>query len=212
MCCHRRWPSMQARHPAADAFLTGVLAVAVASPVHCPLHGCLARAGRHLARGRRRWPSLHCWAWGWHCRICWPAWCLGLPGPCHARAAGWTPCAGSWHFPMFATVVWLVWVLGQQSGINGAGALLALLVALALVVWTLGLAGRTRAVLASHAVGAGLCAVWPGASRRMWCGRTHDSTGSSLAAALAGLGTRPGGADHRTPGSRCSWISPPPGA
>jgi thiol:disulfide interchange protein len=35
-------------------------------------------------------------------------------------------------FPMFATVVWLVWVLGQQTGIDGAGALLALLVALAL--------------------------------------------------------------------------------
>jgi thiol:disulfide interchange protein len=31
-------------------------------------------------------------------------------------------------FPMFATVVWLVWVLGQQTGIDGAGALLALLV------------------------------------------------------------------------------------
>ena len=28
-------------------------------------------------------------------------------------------------FPMFATVAWLVWVLGQQSGIDGAGALLA---------------------------------------------------------------------------------------
>jgi thiol:disulfide interchange protein len=24
-------------------------------------------------------------------------------------------------FPMFATVVWLVWVLGQQTGIDGAG-------------------------------------------------------------------------------------------
>ena len=35
-------------------------------------------------------------------------------------------------FPMFATVAWLVWVLGQQSGIDGAGALLALLVALSM--------------------------------------------------------------------------------
>ena len=31
-------------------------------------------------------------------------------------------------FPMFATVAWLVWVLGQQSGIDGAGSLLGLLV------------------------------------------------------------------------------------
>jgi thiol:disulfide interchange protein len=41
-------------------------------------------------------------------------------------------------FPMLATVVWLVWVLGQQSGIDGAGALLILLVGLAMVVWALG--------------------------------------------------------------------------
>jgi thiol:disulfide interchange protein DsbD len=52
-------------------------------------------------------------------------------------------------FPMFATVVWLVWVLGQQSGIDGAGALLALLVAASSVVWSLTLRGRTRIVMAS---------------------------------------------------------------
>jgi thiol:disulfide interchange protein len=49
-------------------------------------------------------------------------------------------------------VVWLVWVLGQQSGINGAGALLALLVALALVIWSLTLTGRTRLVVATVSV------------------------------------------------------------
>ncbi len=47
-------------------------------------------------------------------------------------------------FPMFATVVWLVWILGQQSGINGAATLLGLLLLLALLVWSLTLAGRTR--------------------------------------------------------------------
>ena len=52
-------------------------------------------------------------------------------------------------FPMFATVVWLVWVLGQQSGIDGAGALLALLVAGSSLVWAMSLRGRTRIVLAS---------------------------------------------------------------
>ena len=54
-------------------------------------------------------------------------------------------------FPMFATAAWLVWVLGQQSGIDGAGALLALLVALAALAWTLGLHGRTRWVLGALA-------------------------------------------------------------
>jgi thiol:disulfide interchange protein DsbD len=53
---------------------------------------------------------------------------------------------------LFATVAWLVWVLGQQSGIDGAGALLALLVAMSMVVWALTLRGRTRVALASLAV------------------------------------------------------------
>ena len=52
-------------------------------------------------------------------------------------------------FPMLATVVWLVWVLGQQSGMDGAGALLALLLAMSLLAWALGLSGRSRVVLAS---------------------------------------------------------------
>jgi thiol:disulfide interchange protein DsbD len=57
-------------------------------------------------------------------------------------------------FPMFATVAWLVWVLGQQSGIDGAGALLGLLVCLAAIVWALTLQGRTRVVLTSVVVAA----------------------------------------------------------
>jgi thiol:disulfide interchange protein DsbD len=55
-------------------------------------------------------------------------------------------------FPMFATVAWLVWVLGQQSGIDGAGALLALLVAMTMAVWAFTLRGRARAVIAPIAV------------------------------------------------------------
>ncbi len=58
-------------------------------------------------------------------------------------------------FPMFATVAWLVWVLGQQSGIDGAGALLALLVAGSAVVWALTLRGRTRWAVASVLIAAG---------------------------------------------------------
>ncbi len=55
-------------------------------------------------------------------------------------------------FPMFATVVWLVWVLGQQSGIDGAGALLGLLVALAWVVWSFTLPSRSKNVWATLSV------------------------------------------------------------
>jgi len=69
----------------------------------------------------------------------------------------WLPRPGAWMdtfrklmaFPMFATVAWLVWVLGQQSGVDGAGALLALLVALSMLVWALTLRGAGRRVVAA---------------------------------------------------------------
>ena len=38
-------------------------------------------------------------------------------------------------FPMFATVIWLTWVLGQQVGIDGAAALLVTLLSLAIAAW-----------------------------------------------------------------------------
>jgi thiol:disulfide interchange protein DsbD len=63
-------------------------------------------------------------------------------------------------FPMFATVAWLVWVLGQQSGIDGAGALLALLVAFSAVIWSFTLSGRTRIVMASILIAIGIWSVW----------------------------------------------------
>jgi thiol:disulfide interchange protein len=63
-------------------------------------------------------------------------------------------------FPMFATVAWLIWVLGQQSGIDGAGALLALLVLMALVLWSLTLRGRTRTITATLSIALGAAGVW----------------------------------------------------
>jgi len=80
-------------------------------------------------------------------------------------------------FPMFATVVWLVWVLGQQSGINGAGALLALLVLLALAVWSLGLRGLPRRVLVTVSVA--LCMLW------LWAIGPNITTAASLPAAAS---------------------------
>src|SRR5690606_19995648 len=87
---------------------------------------------------------------------------LGLGMALPYLLASWVPAVaralprpGAWMlrfkqflaFPMFATVVWLLWVLGQQSGIDGAAALLMLLVLLALVIWAWGLRGKGRVVL-----------------------------------------------------------------
>jgi thiol:disulfide interchange protein DsbD len=64
----------------------------------------------------------------------WPALAARLPRP--------GPWMGHFRtvmaFPMFATVIWLVWVLGQQVGIDGTAALLGMLLALAFAAWALG--------------------------------------------------------------------------
>jgi thiol:disulfide interchange protein DsbD len=60
-------------------------------------------------------------------------------------------------FPMFATVIWLLWVLGQQTGIDGAMGLLSALLAVTFLVWAWGLPGRARWLLV--ALGAALT-VW----------------------------------------------------
>jgi thiol:disulfide interchange protein DsbD len=151
--------NLQAKHPAADAFLSGVLAVAIASPCSAPFMG--ASLGYAITL-----PALQALA-------IFAALGVGLALPFLAAAwvpavAKWLPRPGAWMdtlrrfmaFPMFATVVWLVWVLGHLSGVNGAGALLALLVALALVVWAFGLKGRSRTVFASISIAIGAAITW----------------------------------------------------
>ena len=139
--------SLQARHPVADSFLTGVLAVAVASPCTAPFMGASLGLTATLP--------------GPQALAVFAALGLGLALPYLAAAfvpavARALPRPGAWMdtlrkfmaFPMLATVVWLVWVLGQQSGIDGAGALLILLVALGMVAWALALAGSARRFMA----------------------------------------------------------------
>jgi thiol:disulfide interchange protein DsbD len=140
-----RLASLQAKNPTIDAFLSGVLATAVASPCTAPFMG----ASLGLALGLPAVQALSVFgAIGLGMAL---PYALASAVPAVARAM---PRPGAWMlgfrqlmaFPMFATVVWLVWVLGQQSGIDGAGALLGLLVLLALLVWALTLTGRPRTV------------------------------------------------------------------
>lgn len=131
------WASAQARHPLADSFLTGVLAVAVASPCTAPFMGASLGAAVTLptAQALAVFAALGLgMALPYLLASAWPAVARLLPRPgvwmAHFKAA--------MAFPMFATVVWLVWVLGQQAGIDGAAALLGLLVVLAFAAWALG--------------------------------------------------------------------------
>jgi thiol:disulfide interchange protein DsbD len=143
--------ALEAKHPVVNAFLSGVLAVAIASPCTAPFMG----ASIGFAIGVPAVQALLVFL------------ALGVGMALPYLAIAWVPAIGrvlprpgAWMdvfrrfmaFPMFATVAWLVWVIGQQSSIDGAGALLALLVVMSMLVWTLTLRGRARAITAAIAV------------------------------------------------------------
>lgn len=143
--------ALEARHPVVNAFLSGVLAVAIASPCTAPFMG----ASIGFAIGVPPLQALLVFV------------ALGVGMALPYLAIAWVPAIGrvlprpgAWMdvfrrfmaFPMFATVAWLVWVIGQQSGIDGAGALLALLVVMSMLVWALTLRGAARAITAGIAV------------------------------------------------------------
>jgi len=137
-----------ARHPLADALLSGVLAVVVAAPCTAPFMG----ASVGLAFTLPAWQGL----------VIFLSLGLGLALPFLLAcwwpvAADWLPRPGAWMetlrqalgFPMLATVVWLLWVLGQQTSIDASAVLLAALIALSGLVWALGLMGGGRHVAAA---------------------------------------------------------------
>ena len=151
--------TLESRHPVGNSFLSGMLAVAIASPCTAPFMG----ASLGLAIGLPAALALAIFA----------AIGVGMALPYLVASlvpavARLLPRPGPWMdvfrklmaFPMFATVAWLVWVLGQQSGIDGAGALLALLVALAMVLWAFTLQGRARAVLGAISVAGFALLAW----------------------------------------------------
>lgn len=141
----------QLQHPAADAFLTGVLAVAVASPCTAPFMGAALGFAFTLP--------------GAQTLLIFAALGLGLALPyllasllpAVARAM---PRPGAWMarlrtvmaFPMFATVLWLLWVLGVQAGVNGVIGLLGLLLAVSFAAWAWAQPGRSRWWLGTPAV------------------------------------------------------------
>jgi thiol:disulfide interchange protein DsbD len=127
----------RARHPVVDSLLTGVLAVAVASPCTAPFMGASLGLAVTLpaAQALAVFGALGLgMALPYLAASAWPALASALPRPGVWMAHFKTLMA----FPMFATVIWLVWVLGQQAGIDGAAALLVLLLALTFAAWALG--------------------------------------------------------------------------
>ena len=170
----------RARHPLADHALTGVLAVAVASPCTGPFMGVALGSALTMPAPQ----ALAVFA----------ALGLGMALPYLLIAAlpgiaRRLPRPGVWMlrfkvamaFPMFATVIWLVWVLGQQTGIDGATALLGVLLATALLCWAIGTPGLGRArglgtTLAAAMWLATLAWAWPGLQEPVAVDKTASAT------------------------------------
>jgi thiol:disulfide interchange protein DsbD len=151
--------TMQLRHPAADAFLSGVLAVAIASPCTAPFMG--ASLGYAIALPAAQALTLFA-ALGIGLALPYllASWFPGL--------TRWLPRPGAWMetlrrfmaFPMWATVVWLLWVLGHLSGVDGAASLAAILLAVALLAWSASQRGHSQSVLLAVSGATLVALVW----------------------------------------------------
>ncbi len=125
------------RHPVVDAFLSGVLAVVVAAPCTAPFMGASVGVAFTLP--------------AWQGLLIFLSLGTGLALPFTLSAwipatAAWLPKPGAWMqvlrqtlaFPMLLTVVWLLWVFSKQAGEEAAALLLAALVLVGGLVWSLG--------------------------------------------------------------------------
>lgn len=162
------------RHPDFDALASGGLAVLVASPCTAPLMGAALGAALTMPTGGTllvfvalalgmalpfallvRYPLLRCW--------------LPRPGPWMVRIKEFLA------LPLYATVVWLAWVLVEQIGSSAVISVGSGIVAIGLLAWALRLAGgwlrRCAVALAlASALGA---AIWPGLPGRE--GRSRET-------------------------------------
>lgn len=153
--------NLRSRTPALDAFFSGIISVLIATPCTAPFMG----AALGVALVMPVWQAL----------LVFLALGVGLALPLVAIAycpalIRWLPKPGAWMdtfrkvmaFPMFATVLWLVWVVGLQTSLEGAIGLLTVLLVLSLLVWVFGHSlqnRRTGAIGIWQKLGVALCLV-----------------------------------------------------
>ncbi len=170
-----------------SSFFSGVLATVVATPCTAPFMG----GALGYAISQPAWESMLVFtvlgagmATPYVLLSLFPALLKRLPRP------------GAWmetlkqvlSFPLFATVIWLVWVFGLQTGIDGAAGLLAAMLFLGIAGWIVGrwnaynISGSMRfatRVLAALAIVAGLAFAWNASAYR-----APAASGSGNGAAL----------------------------
>jgi thiol:disulfide interchange protein len=182
--------SLAQKHGYAGSFFTGVLAMVVATPCTAPFMG--AAIGYALAHSAVVSLAIFT-ALGLGLAVPYlllsynPAWTRLLPKP------------GAWMevlkqataVPIFATVIWLVWVFAQIAGTNALIGLLAAFLLLAVAGWVLGRwPGKTVSGVAAGIVLIGALAV------PVWAVR---SLGSAPAAATASASAAASGWQPFTP-------------
>jgi thiol:disulfide interchange protein DsbD len=201
------WAGAKARHPVVDHFLTGVLAVMVASPCTAPFMGASLGVAMTLPPA----PALGIFvALGLGMAAPYlllslaPAWAARLPRP----GAWMLKVKHAMALPLLATVVWLLWVLGHQAGLDASAALLGLLLVLAFAIgaWSWAAAwGGTARLLARSA------AALTVAAAATWALPLLQQAPPTAAASLGQAGV-PGPAHVAAPGALPSGISGAPGA
>lgn len=159
--------NVQSAHSTLNAALSGVLAVAIASPCTAPFMG--ASLGLAIA-----WPSALAlpifaamglgMALPYLLASLWPRLVSALPRP----GAWMETFRQAMAFPMWATVIWLVWVLGQQTHMDSVATLLALLLGVSLLMWSWAKPQRTRMMASA------LAAMMIGVSGQMLWSQTQQ--------------------------------------
>jgi thiol:disulfide interchange protein DsbD len=161
--------SVRARSGYLDAFLSGALATVIATPCTAPFMG----SALGFALGQSVTVAM----------LTFTALGLGMALPYVVLSFSPAlleklPRPGAWMetlkqflaFPLYLTVVWLVWVLGKQVGLDGAAKLLAGLTLFGAALWAYGrfrgaaATGARRAAygLALLLAAAGTVIAWPG--------------------------------------------------
>ena len=161
--------SAQWSNPLVNSAWSGVFAVLIASPCTAPFMG----ASLGLAIGLPAWQALPIFL----------AMGIGMAVPFLALSyrSDWVrrlPKPGAWMltfkqfmaFPMYATVIWLMWVLGQQVGLDGVTGFMACLLSLVLLIWAMSLQGRVAHVMSALAL------VLLGLSLWLWAGNWTQAT------------------------------------
>jgi thiol:disulfide interchange protein DsbD len=160
--------SARLRNPHLDALLSGALATAIASPCTAPFMG----AALGFALVQPAFDAL----------LVFTALALGMALPYVAltfvpQLTRRLPRPGPWMdtlkqvlaFPLYATVVWLLWVFGQQVGVDGLARLLFALLLVAAGLWAYARGGAARSpvraavrVLSAVILASGIAVAWDG--------------------------------------------------